>query len=175
MDADDDTLYITNFDRNGPGIACISLGGLIGALSYGSIRLGASLRRRHAILGIIFGAPLILGAWAHSPWQLGVLLGVAGLAVTPLYINAYLMMDADIPRSAIHEANTWVPVGNDVGYIIGLAVAGWFSRHNQLHAILISLSLAALLLLAYSLTHLRSRTSTAAVTGEDRALPSPTP
>ena len=110
-----------------------------------------------------------------QPLQLGVLLGVAGLAVTPLYINAYLMMDADIPRSAIHEANTWVPVGNDVGYIIGLAVAGWFSRHNQLHAILISLSLAALLLLAYSLTHLRSRISTAAVTGEDRALPSPTP
>ena len=64
-------------------------------------------------------------------------------------------LDADFPRSAIHEANTWVPVGNDVGYIIGLAIAGWLSRHGQVQAISISLSAAALLLVAYSLSQLR--------------------
>jgi MFS family permease len=153
-------------------IACISLGGVIGALTYGSLNLGASLRRRHAILGVVFGAPLILGAWADSPWTLGVLLAFAGLAVTPLYINAYLMMDADIPRSAIHEANTWVPVGNDVGYIIGLAIAGWLSRHDQVQAISISLSVAALLLVAYSVFQLRATaTPGLASTSKDDAEP----
>lgn len=155
-------------------IACISLGGIIGAFTYGSVNLGNSLRRRHAVLGVIFGTPLILGAWAHSPWQLGLLLGVAGLAVTPLYINAYLMMDVDIPQSAIHEANTWVPVGNDVGYIIGLAVAGSFSRHGELHAISISLSAAALLLVAYSLYQLY-KPSTATVGSCDLPMPATSP
>ncbi|MGI8665144.1 MAG: MFS transporter [Jatrophihabitans sp.] len=155
-------------------IACISLGGIIGAFTYGSVNLGPSLRRRHAVLGVIFGTPLVMGAWAHSPWQLGLLLGVAGLAVTPLYINAYLMMDADIPRSAIHEANTWVPVGNDVGYIIGLAVAGWLSGHNELHAISVSLSAAALLLVAYSLYQLRTP-SPAAAASENLAMPASSP
>lgn|GEM_PF-3958146 len=79
--------------------------------------------------------------------------------MTEFYINAYLLMDADIPRSAIHEANTWVPVGNDVGYLIGLAVAGWFSRHNQVHAISFSLSLAALLLMLYSLLQISATTT----------------
>lgn len=144
-------------------IACISLGGIIGAFTYGSLNLGNSLRRRHAILGVIFGTPLILGALATNPWLLGLLLALAGLAVTPLYINAYLMMDAEIPRSAIHEANTWVPVGNDIGYLIGLAVAGWFSRHNHVHATSISLSLAALLLVLYSLLQI-SATTTPGVT-----------
>lgn len=153
-------------------IACISLGGVIGALTYGSLNLGTSLRRRHAILGVIFGAPLVLGAWANSPWSLGLLLAFAGLAVTPLYINAYLMMDADIPRSAIHEANTWVPVGNDVGYIIGLAVAGWFSRHDEPHAMSISLSAAAALLVLYSVFQLRATaTPGLASTGKDQAQP----
>ena len=153
-------------------IACISLGGIIGALAYGSLNLGTSLRRRHAILGVIFGAPLILGAWATSPWLLGLLLALAGLAVTPLYINAYLMMDADIPRSAIHEANTWVPVGNDIGYIIGLAVAGWFSRHAQLHAISASLSAAALLLVLYSIFQISGTVKPdLASTSKDRAKP----
>jgi hypothetical protein len=41
------------------------------------------------------------------------LLVVAGLAVTPLYVNAYLMMDAGIPDHMIREVNTWVPVGNN--------------------------------------------------------------
>lgn len=140
-------------------IGCISAGGIAGALTYGALNLRTTLRRRHALLGLLFGIPLLPSLWAHSPWQLGVLLALAGLAVTPLYINAYLMMDADIPPTAIHEANTWVPVGNDVGYLTGLAVAGWFSRHANLQAISTSLTAAAALLVAYSLLQLRPTTA----------------
>lgn len=136
-------------------IASISLGGIVGAFGYRSLRLGDSLRRRHALLGLVFGLPLLFGTWAHSPEMLGLLLAVAGLAVTPLYINAYLMMDADIPRSAIHEANTWVPVGNDVGYVIGLTTAGALSHHASLHGLSTSLSIAAVVLVVYSMLQLR--------------------
>jgi hypothetical protein len=58
------------------------------------------------------------------------------------------------------------PVGNDVGYLIGLAVAGWFSRHADLHAISTSLTAAAALLVAYSLLQLRTTTPTEAVSAD---------
>jgi len=51
------------------------------------------LRARHAVLGLV----LVFRFAAGSPWTLGVLLALGGLAVTPLYINAYLMMDDEIP------------------------------------------------------------------------------
>jgi hypothetical protein len=100
--------------------------------------------------------------WAHNPWTLALLLALSGTAVTPLYINAYLMMDSDIPPTAIHEANTWVPVGNNLGYLIGISIAGWFSRHANLHTISNSLTAAAALLVGYSLLQLRRTRTTAA-------------
>lgn len=102
----------------------ISLGGLIGAFGYGSIRTKASLLQRHGVLTVLFGIPLVFAVVAQNAWALGVLLVIAGIAVTPLYINAYLMMDEDLPQSVLHEANTWVPVGNNLGYTVGILVAG---------------------------------------------------
>jgi len=102
----------------------ISFGGVIGALGYGALRLRAALSVRQAALTVANGAPLILLAASWTPQFLAAVLAVAGLAVTPMYINSYLMMDADIPESIAHEANVWVPVGYNLGYTLGITVAG---------------------------------------------------
>lgn len=150
-------------------IACISLGGLVGALGYGSVSLTASLRRRHAALGLVFGVPLSFAFLAGQPWLLGVLLALGGLAVTPLYINAYLMMDEQISDDVIHEANTWVPVGNNVGYVLGISVAALLLPGGGTAACLIAVTVVALVLSAYSLTQV------AAGAGKISAAGTPTP
>jgi MFS family permease len=144
-------------------LAAISLGGVIGALAYSTVRIAAPLRIRQAALGVLFGAPLTAAFLGDGPWILAVLLAVAGLAVTPLYINSYLMMDAEIPDSSIHEANTWVPVGNNVGYVIGITVAAALLDRTTPSAALAAISVVAAVLVVHSAAQLLSARRIAAV------------
>jgi hypothetical protein len=141
-------------DDTGFLMATISLGGVIGALAYSAAKITLPLRTRHAVLGLVFGVPLAFGFLASSPWTLGVLLALGGLAVTPLYINAYLMMDAEIPGEVIHEANTWVPVGNNVGYVAGITIAGTIAGRHDTGPALVTVSALAIVLVAYSAAQL---------------------
>ncbi|WP_372492674.1 MFS transporter [Cellulomonas wangsupingiae] len=112
-------------DRTGYLMAAISLGGVVGGFGYALVRWRASLSTRHAVLLLAFAAPLTTAVMTWpSAWALGAVLAVSGLAVTPLYINSYLMIDDGLPEEVRHEANTWVPVGNNVGYTIGITAAG---------------------------------------------------
>jgi predicted MFS family arabinose efflux permease len=114
-----------NIAYSGFLFSAISVGGLIGGLWYGAAKLKSRLSTRQAVFSIVLGAPLILGVWALNPWLLVPILIVSGLAVTPLYINAYLLMDQDLPKAVAHEANTWVSVGNNLGYTFGIVFGGW--------------------------------------------------
>ncbi|WP_275414910.1 MFS transporter [Planomonospora parontospora] len=104
--------------------AAISAGGVIGGLAYGALNLRSTLWRRQAILSLIFGLPIVALLFTRSPWAVAAILLVSGLAVTPLYINSYLLIDEGIPSEVKHEANSWVGVGNDLGYTIGISVGG---------------------------------------------------
>ncbi|MBF6169203.1 hypothetical protein IU486_31365 [Streptomyces gardneri] len=104
--------------------ALISVGGLAGGLWYGSRTLRSDLSVRHAILTCAISVPLLIGPLVGNPWVLGAVLVVAGLSVTPIYINSYLLIDRDITPSAAHEANSWVSVGNNMGYAGGLFAGG---------------------------------------------------
>ena len=84
------------------------------------------------------------------PWALGALLALGGLAVTPLYINSYLMMDDEIPPEVIHEANTWVPVGNNVGYVLGITIAATVLGRANVQAALDAVTVFAAVLVGYS-------------------------
>lgn len=112
-------------DRTGYLMGAISLGGVVGGFGYALVTWRASLSTRHAVVLLAFAGPLATAAltWS-SAWGLAVVLAVSGLAVTPLYINSYLMIDDGLPEDVRHEANTWVPVGNNVGYTIGITAAG---------------------------------------------------
>ncbi len=135
-------------------LAAISAGGIVGAMCYSAAKIDWPLRVRHALLGLVFGLPLLFSFLAVSPWLLGLLLAMGGLAVTPLYINAYLMMDAEISADKIHEANTWVPVGNDVGYVIGITAGAALLHRVHLPNALFAITFFAFLLVAYSVYQL---------------------
>jgi NADH:ubiquinone oxidoreductase subunit 5 (subunit L)/multisubunit Na+/H+ antiporter MnhA subunit len=66
---------------------------------------------------------------AHPLWLLALLLVLSGLFVTPLFINAFLLVDAPISEGSRHEANTWIGASTDVAngivaILIGALVAG---------------------------------------------------
>jgi hypothetical protein len=148
-------------------LATISLGGVVGAFAYSAAKIRRPLRVRHAALGLIFGVPLVFAFLADNPWALGALLTLAGLAVTPLYINAYLMMDAEIPDTAIHEANTWVPVGNNVGYVIGITIAASLLGRQNMNGALITITVLAALFAGYSAIQLVTARGSAGATSTD--------
>ena len=77
------------------------------------------------------------------------------------------MMDADIPDESIHEANTWVPVANNIGYVAGISAAAPLLNHTGTATVRAVISLVALLVVAYSVIQLtatgrRPRPATAA-------------
>lgn len=90
--------------------ALISLGGVIGGLVYGTLGKIGTPPVRHALLGMVFGLPALSLCIARTPLSVAPLLVISGLAVTPFYINAYLMIDSLIASKVSHEANTWIPV-----------------------------------------------------------------
>ena len=130
--------------------ALISLGGLIGGLVYGVLGTRGTARTRQSFLGILFGVPIAFLLLARSPWLVGPILLVGGLAVTPLYINSYLLIDGIISAEVKHEANSWVPVANDLGYIIGISAGGVLLSRVSLSAALALAASFALVLVVVS-------------------------
>lgn len=150
--------------------AAISLGGVIGGLVYGGLTLTGSLWRRQAVISLVFGGPVIALLVARSPYSVAAVLVAAGLAVTPLYINSYLLIDQELPAGVKHEANAWVAVGNDLGYIIGITLGGLLIASNDYSSALTGAGLAGVLLIAVAL-----RALSRSVIGSPKAGPAATP
>jgi predicted MFS family arabinose efflux permease len=80
------------------------------------------------------------------------------------------MIDTDIARSVKHEANSWVPVGNDVGYIVGISLAALLVTRVGLSAAMWAAGLfgiALLLLSARSLLRRRAAGPVLAAPGSE--------
>lgn len=113
----------------------ISLGGLVGGLVFGAIKVRSSPWVQHAFFSLLLGTPLLVGVLATGPVRLASMLLVMGLAVTPIYINSYLLLDKEGDKQFAHENNTWVSVGNNAGYTVGLLVAGLLLRAGGITAV----------------------------------------
>ena len=113
----------------GPLLAMISIGGVIGGIVYGILPWKIDLWRKYRILMLGFALPCCLLIAARPLWILALLLVLSGLFVTPLFINAFLLVDDAIPEDSRHEANTWIGASADVAngivaILIGALVAG---------------------------------------------------
>jgi MFS family permease len=105
------------------------VGGVTGGLAYATLQWNADLWHKYRLLALGFVLPVCAFAFAISPWLLGALLFLSGLFVTPIYSNAYLLVDKAIPERVRHEANTWLGATTDLAngasaIAIGAIVAG---------------------------------------------------
>ncbi|MGH3357928.1 MAG: MFS transporter [Nocardioidaceae bacterium] len=104
--------------------AAIALGSVVGGLWWGRRR---HRRRRSAHLAgltAFLAVGIGLASAAESLLVLGAVLAVAGLAVAPLFVVAYLASDELAPAEQRTEASTWVNTANNIGSAAGASAAG---------------------------------------------------
>lgn len=108
----------------GPLLAMISIGGVVGGIAYGVLRWNSDLWTKYRILAAGFAIPACLLFTAEPLWLLALLLVLSGLFVTPVFINAFLLVDHTIDERLRHEANIWVGASTDVANGIIAIVIG---------------------------------------------------
>ncbi|GIM91761.1 MFS transporter [Paractinoplanes toevensis] len=164
----------------GPLEAGVGAGSVVGGLLWA--------RRRHTrpralhfggLLGL-FGAGLLAAAAAPGLLVLGAVMTLAGVAVSPLYVAAYLAADDLTPPEHRTEAGTWVNVAANAGSAAGAAAAGLLTdRAGPSTAFLAAGTLLAATALAALLTSTRAnqnrpgradRTVVVEPDGSDRAV-----
>jgi MFS family permease len=108
----------------GPLITLWSIGSVIGGLWYGSRSWSWSIEKRFLLLVALLGlgsAPLPL---APSIAVMGLLLVLTGLALAPLAITEYALVDRLAPSGTQTEAYSWQIVANVMGAAAGSVIAG---------------------------------------------------
>ncbi|GHI99307.1 MFS transporter [Streptomyces olivaceus] len=128
----------------GPLLAAISAGGVIGGLLYAVL----PTRRippwtLYRLLTAGFALPGCFLLLAHQPLVLAVLLLLSGLFVTPLFITAFLLLDATATDDVRVEANTWVGASTDISNGITAIAIGALTAGQHFHTALAVLSACA--------------------------------
>ncbi|MFD6280976.1 MFS transporter [Streptomyces sp. NPDC060209] len=127
----------------GPLLAAISTGGVIGGILYATIDWKAGLRRKYQLLTLGFTLPTTLLFLARPLWLLATLLLLAGLFVTPLFINAFLLIDATATDNTRIEANTWVGASTDITGGIMAVIIGALAQQHRWDTALLALTCCA--------------------------------
>ncbi|MFF3020043.1 MFS transporter [Streptomyces sp. NPDC057939] len=127
----------------GPFLAAISIGGVIGGILYATLDWKTDLWRKYQLLTLGFTLPTLLLFLARPLWLLATLLLVAGLFVTPLFINAFLLVDTTAADDTRVEANTWVGASTDIANGIMAVVIGALAEHQRWDTALLALTCCA--------------------------------
>ena len=105
-------------------LAVLSLGGILGGLAWGALpHTGLPHVTQLAGLALVAAAALAAAAVAPAPLGLAAALLVAGAALTPLVITAYLAADTLAGGRGV-ENTTWVTTANNAGLSAGTALGG---------------------------------------------------
>ncbi|MGW0669849.1 MFS transporter [Streptomyces sp. NPDC002746] len=127
----------------GPLLAATSTGGVIGGLLYATTPWHQPLWQKYRLLTLGFALPACFLVLAHPLWLLALLLLLCGLFVTPLFINAFLLLDATATDDIRIEANTWVGASTDIANGIIAIIIGTLTAHQNFNTALLLLSCCA--------------------------------
>ncbi|MET0614860.1 MAG: MFS transporter [Thermoleophilaceae bacterium] len=108
----------------GPLITLWALGSALGGLWYGSVVWRAPLDRRLLVLLALLTIGSAPVAFAGSIAVMGPLLVITGLALAPVAITQYALIERLAPAGTSTEAYSWHITATAVGFGIGSAVAG---------------------------------------------------
>ncbi|MGW6875901.1 MFS transporter [Streptomyces xanthophaeus] len=127
----------------GPLLAAVSTGGVIGGLLYAALDWKTGLWRKYQLLTLGFTLPTALLFLARPLWLLALLLLLAGLFVTPLFINAFLLIDRTATNGTRIEANTWVGATTDTANGIMAVIIGTLAHNHRWDIALFTLTCIA--------------------------------
>jgi MFS family permease len=132
-------------------LACYAFGSLISGVIVGIIHFKTPLLKRLALQTAFFALVCIPLPFVKSIPQLGLAAFVAGLAISPLLISAFTLVEKLVPESGFTEGITWMTTGLGLGVALGAPVAGHIvdvSRAANGYFIVLGAALLSLLAVA---------------------------
>lgn len=128
--------------------AALSAGSALGGLGYGAVTWRISAQRRLALLAIGLVVVLIPAALSPDLLVLALLIGLAGVLVSPALATAYVLADSLTSPQARSRAGNWVNSGYNAGNSAGAVLSGQLVGRIPLSACLPVLAAPALLAVA---------------------------
>ena len=125
--------------------AALSVGSALGGLGYGAVGWRICAQRRLALLAAGLVVVLIPAALSPNLLVLALLIGLAGVLVSPALATAYVLTDSLASPKARNRAGNWVNSGYNAGSSAGAALSGQLVGRIPLSACLPVLAAPALL------------------------------
>jgi MFS family permease len=125
--------------------AALSAGSALGGLGYGAVAWRISAQHRLALLATGLAVILVLAALSPSLLVLALLIGLAGVMVSPALATAYVLTDSLASPEARNRAGNWVNSGYNAGASAGAVLSGQLIGRIPLSACLPVLAAPALL------------------------------
>lgn len=104
--------------------AALSAGSALGGLSYGAVTWRITAQRRLVLLVAGLAVILIPAALSPNLLVLALLIGLAGVLVSPALATAYLLADNVAATTARNRAGNWVNSGYNAGSSAGSVLSG---------------------------------------------------
>jgi predicted MFS family arabinose efflux permease len=125
--------------------AALSVGSALGGLGYGAVAWRISAQRRLTLLAIGLVVVLIPAALNPDLLVLALLIGLAGVLVSPALATAYVLADSLASAQARSRAGNWVNSGYNAGNSAGAVLSGQLAGRIPLSACLPVVAAPALL------------------------------
>jgi MFS family permease len=125
--------------------AALSVGSALGGLGYGAVTWRIPAQRRLALLAAGLAVILIPAALSPNLLVMALLIGLAGVLVSPALATAYVLADSLAAATARNRAGNWVNSGYNAGSSAGSALSGQMVGRIPLSACLPLLAAPALL------------------------------
>lgn len=118
-------------------LSAMALGSVAGGLWYGGRNWKRPVVTRFLTLEATFTLGLVpLLLMPDSMLAMGLLMGVAGLALAPSAAAGFLLIDQIAPAGTATEAYTWVVTANVSGSAIGAGLSGLIVHHGDIRTAL---------------------------------------
>jgi len=125
--------------------AALSAGSALGGLGYGAVAWRICAQHRLALLAAGLVVVLIPAALSPNLLVLALLIGLAGVLVSPALATAYVLTDSLASPKARNRAGNWVNSGYNAGSSAGAVLSGQLVGRIPLSACLPVLAAPALL------------------------------
>jgi hypothetical protein len=105
-------------------LGALALGSMLSGLAYGAMTFRASPSARFVVGVVLLGVGTLPFALVTTVPALTVVMFVAGLAISPMVVSGFGVIDATVPTARLTEGLTWVTTAINLGAAGGAAAAG---------------------------------------------------
>lgn len=117
-------------ERGRPGLAGVVLalfafGSMVAGLAWGTVHWQGPGGRRFVVAVVLLAVGVVPFALATSILVLALVMAVAGLAISPMIVSGFGLVEETVPNARLTEGLTWATTGVGLGVAIGAGAAGF--------------------------------------------------